>query len=415
MNQGILPHDLHLAPGRTADLVRLIQRLSFARSLEAVLAAVRDGLRGLLDADGIAFILRDGDCCFYAEEDAIGAPLGWKGARIPSNNCISGWCMAHRDAVVIEDVANDERLTATLAAYQASSIVSLAVVPVREDDPVAAIGAYWRRRHRADTSELAVLGSAAYAAALALSNSALVTSLREALGQAQERAAEAARANLAKSRFLAAASHDLRQPLQALHLLAAVLQQTASPAQAATLAQMSLALVGMGELLNGLLDLSRLEAGIITPTLEAIDLNALLATAVESHRPQAAEKGIAIRAVPTRLRAISDRALLTSVLNNLIGNAIRFTERGGVVIGCRRSGDRIRLQVCDSGIGIPPEHQAHVFEEFYQVGNAARDRAQGLGLGLSIVARTARLLGHTVDLVSRPGHGSTFSLALPRA
>lgn len=415
MDQATLPCDLRLSPRQASGLVQLIQSLSFARSLESVLAVVRDGLCGLMAADGIAFILRDGDCCFYAEEDAIGAPLGWKGARMPSATCISGWCMSHRTAVAIEDVGDDHRLAPTLDAYRASAVHSMAMVPVCNDDPVAAIGAYWRRRHLASPTEMAILGSAASAAALALSNTALVGSLQDALRQAEARADEAARANLAKSRFLAAASHDLRQPLQALHLLTSVLEQSASPTQSVVLEKIGLALVGMGELLNGLLDLSRLEAGIIAPVLEPINLGAMLTAVTERHQPQANEKGITVRVVPTRLRVVSDRTLLSSMLNNLVANAVRFTEHGSVLVGCRRSGDGVRLLVCDTGIGIPSDHQDHVFEEFYQVDNAARDRTQGLGLGLSIVARTARLLGHAVDMVSRPGHGSTFSITLPLA
>lgn len=415
MDQGTLPRDFQLSPDRTAGLVRLIQCLSSARSLEAVLAAMRSGLRGVVAADGIAVILRDGDFCFYAEEDALGAPLAWKGARLLSTDCISGWCMRHRSDVVIDDVDDDQRLRPSLEAYRASSIKSMAMVPVHEDDPVAAVGAYWRHHHQADTTELAILRSAASAAALALSNSALLASLEEAVRHAETRAAEAARANLAKSRFLAAASHDLRQPLQALNLLTAVLRQSAPLPQAGVLDMMDMALTGMGELLNGLLDLSKLEAGIITPQPSPIDLGAMITAAAERHRPLADAKNLIIRVVPSRLTGLSDPVLMASILNNLIGNAVRFTERGGVLIGCRRSGNSVRLQVSDTGIGIPPDHQAHVFEEFYQVGNAARDRTQGLGLGLSIVARTARLLDHKLELLSSPGRGSTFSVILPLA
>jgi signal transduction histidine kinase len=230
-----------------------------------------------------------------------------------------------------------------------------------------------------------------------------------------ERTQELAAANQAKTRFLAAASHDLRQPMHALGMFVAQLRGCVTEAKALALVdKVESAVTALQELLDALLDISRLDAGVVTPTSSEFVLQPLLTRLDRTFAPQAEGKGLRLRAVPSRLAVRSDPVLLERILINLLANAVRYTERGGVVIGCRRHGDKVRIEVWDSGGGIAPQHRQSIFQEFYQVGNPERDRRKGLGLGLAIATRLARLLGSRIDLASQPGKGSVFSIELPR-
>lgn len=238
--------------------------------------------------------------------------------------------------------------------------------------------------------------------------------LKAARDEALEAKAEAERASLARSKFLAAASHDLRQPVQSLLLLIEVMKirLAGSPMEQVT-TQMEHALDGLRLLLNSLLDMSKLDAGVVVPALDEVDLGALLARLAEEYRIRAAEKGLRLRLVNSGLKVISDPALLERLLRNLLENALRYTPSGRILLGCRRRTDGVDIVVADTGIGIAPEHQDAVFEEFHQVANSARDRSQGLGLGLAIVRRLTWLLGGTIALRSTLGRGSRFNVRLP--
>lgn len=225
---------------------------------------------------------------------------------------------------------------------------------------------------------------------------------------------EAERANAAKSKFLAAASHDLRQPFQALRLYLDVLDaRIADEAVRPALEMAARALEGGEGLLHALLDISTLQAGTVQPRPEPVDIGALLGQVEVEWREQAAAKGLRLRVVPTRLAVETDPVLLQRVLRNLVANAVRYTHDGGIVVGCRVQNGMPVIEVWDSGEGIPEEARAEVFEEFTQLGNPERDRTKGLGLGLAIVRRLAQLLGIRVELRSRPGRGSVFRLYLP--
>ncbi len=229
---------------------------------------------------------------------------------------------------------------------------------------------------------------------------------------------EAETATLAKSRFLAAASHDLRQPTHALGMFVARLGQLPLDAQTRQLvASLEASVQSMQDLLDGLLDVSRLDAGAVQVQLGPVNLGELFHSLRKALQPLAESKGLRLRIRPSPYWAMTDPVLLQRMVMNLANNAIRYTERGTVMISCRRvdGGRNVRLDVADSGIGISPTHQEDIFREFYQVGNSGRDRAQGLGLGLNIVERTAQLLGHAITLRSALGCGTRFSIHLPAA
>ncbi len=230
----------------------------------------------------------------------------------------------------------------------------------------------------------------------------------------EERTHELAAANQAKSRFLASASHDLRQPMHALGLFIAQLRaRIHEPETLAIVGKVESAVTALQGLLDALLDISRLDAGVVTPTPVDFRLQPLFTRLELSFAPQAERKGVRLRAAPTRLAVLSDPVLLERVLLNLLANAVRYTGQGAILLGCRRHGDRVRIEVWDTGVGIAPEHRDAIFQEFYQVGNPERDRAKGLGLGLAIAARLARLLGSRIEMRSHPGKGSVFAIDLP--
>jgi signal transduction histidine kinase len=234
-------------------------------------------------------------------------------------------------------------------------------------------------------------------------------------------------ANRSKSKFLAAASHDLRQPTHALGLYIATLRALADAPAIERGALKDLAerlrgaLKGMSQLLNVLLDISRLDAGAIEVEPRRFPLQQELASLENQFREAARAKGLALRIRATPVWLETDAVLLHNMLSNLVSNAVRYTHQGGILIACRcrkktavaATGTEVEIQVFDTGIGIESAQFPDIFREFYQVGNAARDREQGLGLGLAIVQRTAALLGAAVEVRSVPGRGSCFSVRLP--
>lgn len=238
--------------------------------------------------------------------------------------------------------------------------------------------------------------------------------VREATADLAAKMDMAERANYAKSRFFAAASHDLRQPLHALSLFVAALKARNQQPETQTLIDNIEASTAAMELLfNALLDISRLDAGTIEAHPVHFPLQKLMRDLEHQFRPLAEEKNLRLRFRPCPLTVYSDPLLIERILANLIVNAIRYTDDGGVLVGCRQRGRLLRISVVDTGRGIPPDQQEAVFQEFVQLHNPARDRSKGLGLGLAIVSRLGRLLGHRIDLRSRPDHGSVFSIDVP--
>ena len=229
---------------------------------------------------------------------------------------------------------------------------------------------------------------------------------------------EAETATLAKSRFLAAASHDLRQPIHALGMFVARLAQLPHDRETRHLiANLEASVRAMQDLLDALLDISRLDAQAVKAHVQAFPLSEILEQLRGALLPVATDKGLRLRVRTNALWVMSDPTLLHRILLNLVSNALRYTGNGGVLVGCRRSrgGTHVWIEVWDSGIGIAPEHQSDIFREFYQIGNPERDRSKGLGLGLNIVDRTARLLGHPLQLCSLPGRGTRFRVEVPLA
>ena len=229
----------------------------------------------------------------------------------------------------------------------------------------------------------------------------------EALSAANRQLASASRD---KTRFLAAASHDLLQPLHAARLFTAALARETSVAAQGLVGRVDSAIVAAEDLLRALLDISKLDAGGVQPAPELLDLAPFLGGLVEGFRPLAEGNGLGLRLGPARGFVRTDAGLLRSIMQNFITNALRYTQRGGVMVGVRRRGDRWRIDVVDSGVGIEPRQIDAIFGEFTRLGTV---EAEGLGLGLALVERIARLLGAEIAVRSVPGRGSRFSLSLP--
>ena len=238
-----------------------------------------------------------------------------------------------------------------------------------------------------------------------------VTRRRQVAAALEEAKGRAEAANLAKSRFLAAASHDLRQPLQTLTLLQGLLANAVTGDRATGLVErLGKTLGSMARMLDTLLDLNQIEAGIVRADVVDVRVGSLLERLRDEFALQASAKGVAIRVCPSSAVIRTDPRLLEQMLRNLVTNALKYTDRGRILLGCRRQGATLRIEVWDTGIGIADAELQSVFKEYYQVGNEARERERGLGLGLSIVQRLGGLLGHRVAVRSSPGQGSVFTI-----
>lgn len=230
---------------------------------------------------------------------------------------------------------------------------------------------------------------------------------------AEEARAEAERANSAKSHFLAAASHDLRQPLHALDIYVGLLAASAPQASASLADKIRQCSENLSVLLNDLLDLCKLDVAGVKPHLTVFPLAELLDQITLTHDPAAEQKALFFRVARTRLTACTDRHLLQQLVSNLVANAIRYTERGGILVGVRRRDGKRWIEVWDTGIGIPADKREEIFEPFRQLGNPARDQVHGTGLGLALVRRLARVLGLQIRVSSRLGRGSMFAVEVP--
>jgi two-component system CheB/CheR fusion protein len=227
---------------------------------------------------------------------------------------------------------------------------------------------------------------------------------------------QAEQANIGKSRFLAAASHDLRQPLQTISLLQGLLARRVKDAGALKLvARLDETLSAMSGMLNTLLDINQLEAGIVRADTVSFPIDDLIERLRTEFAYHAEAQGLGWRVVSSALTVHSDPRLLEQMLRNLLSNAMKYTAHGRVLLGCRRRGDKLRIEVWDTGPGIDEDQIQRIFEEFHQLDNPARERSRGLGLGLAIVQRLADLLGHGIDVRSRPGKGSVFAVEVPLA
>jgi signal transduction histidine kinase len=398
-------------------LVSVIQRLSLARDLASIMEIVRHEARALVNADGASFVLRDGDLCFYADEEAIG-PL-WKGQRFPLEACIGGWSMLNRHAAAIEDIYLDARIPHD--AYRPTFVKSLVMTPIRTVAPIGAIGVYWANQHRATPEETGLLQALADSTSIAIEAAELFANLER---QVAERTAEVARRNnelevLNKEleAFSYSVAHDLRSPLITIDGFAQVLlENTADSLDAPNrqhLERITTAVRRMHRLINDLLGLSKIVRAPLHS--ETVDLSRVAREILQNLRDSAPAR-VADFTVPDGIVVPGDPGLLRIALENLLSNAWKFTgrqERTRIEFGTGTDqAGRVIYFVRDNGAGFDPKYAAKLFAPFQRLHSATQ--FAGIGIGLATVQRIIHRHGGEIWAESAVNCGAGFYFTLGR-
>lgn len=403
------PHEAASPPPFDMDrLIAVFLDLSMARSKERVQEIVRHAARDITNADGAAFVLREGENCYYADEDAI-EPL-WKGLRFPMSACVSGWVMRHRQSVVIEDVYQDPRVP--IGAYKPTFVKSLAMIPIRSQDPVGAIGVYWAIKRKISDTQLRLLQALADSTSIAIENVNLLAELRVAKDAAEE-------ASRLKDEFLATISHELRTPLTPILSWAAVLAEADVESQERVEAAKAIQACAQQQLrqVEMLLNVSQILAGRFRLTRLTTGLDGAVRSALAEVADEIAAKSLDVQCCldTAGLAILADPDRLQEIAWHLLANAIKFTPKGGRIrVVTKPAGSHLLLIVEDSGQGIPEHFVPHVFERFRQADGSMVRAANGLGIGLALVRQLVELHGGQVSVASPgSGQGATFTVSIP--
>jgi signal transduction histidine kinase len=395
----------------TAEILRVIS--SSPTDLQPVFDSILEnatrlcgahlGTLGLFDGEKYEYVAQCGGSPEFVQQL-------FRGRFIPEEGTNLRRMLVGQEVVHVPDRRAQARPGGVLTPFFNTGARTVLVVPmVKESKTVGGIIIYRPEVRLFTQQQIELVKTFADQAVIAIENVRLFKETKDAL----ERLAEA---NRAKSRFLAAASHDLRQPVHALGLFVAQLQGARDPAVRERIVEkVEASTTAVSQLVEALLDISKLDQGTVEPQLSELALQPLLDRLEQAFSMSAQAKNLRFRVRPSALCVRSDPVLLERIVLNLVANAVRYTRHGGIVVAARRRGDRARIEVWDTGIGISPEEQQHIFEEFYQAAGAPDGAAKGLGLGLAIVDRLSRLLGLTVTLRSTPDRGSLFAVDVPVA
>lgn len=398
----------------TRAIVDAVRRLTLARTQAEVQEIVIGAARSLCNADGATFVLRVGQETHYVAEDALG-PL-WNRQRFPLRACVAGWAMLERRTILVRDVHEDQR--PVVQGYRATFARSMAVVPVDQQRPVAALGCYWARPYSPSAEELSWLNMLAEATAVALDN------VRR-WGAAEQRVAAdsalLARALEQNEAAIASLAHELRNTLgTSRNLVQLVLDDPESSVDEELREDLRLAHEGMTSglrLVEEQLSQARDRTSELGRDPELVEVGQILGDLARTYRSMHLGTTVRIVADPVdpRVAIYTDRHLLTQALRNLVSNALKFTDVGEVRLGAELDelSGHVTISVADTGIGIAPADRARVFERFAQVMEAQPGRPQGTGLGLAYVRGVVDQLGGRMSLQSAPGAGSTFQITLP--
>jgi signal transduction histidine kinase len=399
------------------QLVTVVQRLSLARNLETVMAIVRRAARELTGADGATFVLREGNLCYYADEDAI-SPL-WKGQRFPMSACISGWAMLNRQPVAIEDIFVDTRIPHD--AYRPTFVKSLVMVPIRRVEPIGAIGTYWAARHRATAEEMSLLQALADSASIAMEAADVFANLErrvaERTDELKRRSTELERLNRELEAFSYSVAHDLRAPLITIDGFAQVLgdeiEERADAQVHAHLTHIRSSVSRMHRLIEDLLGLSKIARAPMARM--SVDLSALAHEITQGLRARAPERHVEIVVAPG-LVAEGDPGLLRIALENLLANAWKFTsrrERAHIQFGLTRGANgEDAYFVRDDGAGFDPRYASRLFGPFQRC--HTQSEFPGTGIGLATVQRIVHRHGGRAWAEAQLDRGATFYFSLPR-
>lgn len=390
-------------------LVAVIQELSLVRSLEGIMSVVRHAARELSGADGATFVLRESDQCFYADEDAIG-PL-WKGQRFPMSACISGWAMIHREPAVIPDIYQDARVP--VDAYRPTFVKSLVMVPIRNENPIGAIGTYWASEHVASAEEVQVLQSLANTTAVAMENVRVYTELEQ---RVQDRTRQLEAANQELEAFSYSVSHDLRAPLRHIdgfvRLLRDDFPSPLKPPTAGYFERISAATRQMSEIIDDLLELARITR--VTMQREPVNLSRLAAGILNGFREEEPNRVTDVIVEPD-LIAQGDPGLLRVVMENLLGNAWKYSgtkSQTTIKIGrTNTTGEETAFFVQDHGAGFDMTYAGNLFTPFQRLHR--QDQFPGTGVGLATVQRIIQRHGGRIWVDAAVDLGATFYFTLP--
>lgn len=405
-----LQRDLALLARRRQSLEVLmaaVRDLSLARSLPEVVAIVRRAARKLNGADGATFVLRDGDDCFYADEDAIG-PL-WKGRRFPLDSCISGWSMLNKAPAVIEDIYRDPRIPAE--AYRPTFVRSLVMVPIRKESPIGSIGNYWARRHAASPEEVDLIQALADAASLALENVQVYSELDS---RVRKRTSDLEAVNHELDAFAGSVCHDLRSPLSVIMMNADHLAEKGeSPLTAddrKVVAEMQEAAGRMRSLIEDLLRLSRISRSGLEP--QVVDLGAMAEEILARLAAASPDRDYRF-VVEDGLETLGDPGLLRVALENLLSNAWKYSSGRGqsvLEVGRVHTPDGFAFYVRDNGVGFDMAEADRLFRPFERL--ASSREYQGIGVGLATAFRVIEKHGGRIWAEAAPDRGATFYFRL---
>lgn len=393
----------------TEHLIGVVQQLSLARDIQTVMEIVRRAARELTGSDGSTFVMRDGDQCFYADENAI-EPL-WKGLRFPMKACVSGWAMLNRQSVVIEDIYLDPRIP--IDAYRPTFVKSLAMVPIRTLAPVGAIGNYWAKCHRATAEEMALLQALADSTSIALENIHLYDEMEQ---RVKDRTAELAAANKELEAFSFSVSHDLRAPLRVIDGFSRMLLEESGHGLdeegLICLARIRSATENMSHLIEALLKLARLSRADLVR--EHVDLTKMAnELSAELQRTSPGRK--VILAISEGVSASGDPGLLRIVLENLLSNAWKYTSKRDIAhisFGCQldAASQSPVYYVKDDGAGFDMAYAQDLFGAFRRLHSQAE--FPGTGVGLATVQRIVQRHGGRIWAEAAINQGAAFYFTL---
>lgn len=385
-------------------LVDVVQKLSLARGLDAIVDIVRKAARQLTGCDGATFVLRDGPYCYYVDEDAI-SPL-WKGQRFPLETCISGWAMLNSKSAIIPDIYKDARIPH--AAYRPTFVHSLAMVPIRSYSPIGAIGNYWATEHECTPQELLLLEALANTTAVAMENVDMYQSLER---QVRDRTRELQAVNQELEAFSSAVSHDLRAPLRIMNAELDLAREHAGVLPTDSIGKLRESTTRMGSLIDDLLRLSHIARTDLL--LDQTDLSTLAGNVVTRLRNAEPNREADVRIEPG-LTARADTGLIGVVLENLLSNAWKYSskrELSRIEFDSYRDGTgHLVYRVQDNGAGFNPSHADRLFKPFTRLHDARQ--FPGVGIGLATVQRIIQRHGGNIWATSDGQNGAQFMFTL---
>ena len=390
-------------------LVLVVQELSMARDLNTVMTIVGSAARELTGADGATFILRDGEQCFYADEEAIG-PL-WKGLRFPIADCISGWSIIHRDQVVIEDITLDARIPQE--AYNATFVKSLMIVPIRTIAPIGAIGNYWAHQHLATAEEVMLLQSLADVTAVTLENIKLYSEMEQRVVARTQQLEEA---NREMEAFSYSISHDLRAPLRSIQLYTDMLEtdyaDQLDEGGKKLLQKLLNKTQNMEKLIKELLEFFRM--GKKELIYQKISMSKMVKDLIVAIKEEEKTRDIAFIVHPL-LYVPADSMLMKEVWTNLISNAVKYTkykEKAVIEISAEEKENTIVYSVKDNGVGFDMHYADKLFKIFQRL--HSQEKFEGTGIGLSFVQRIIKKHGGKIWAEAKEGQGAAFFFELSK-